>query len=78
MALACRPVRISSRDFPVPEGSAPGARSMTETEPSLAMKRTGSTRTSVPRPAGPVTLSASGRRPPQLLTYALPPASTTS
>src|SRR5215471_10875708 len=45
-------------------------KSMTVTEPSLAMKRVGSTRTSVPRPAGPVTLLVSGRRPPQLLTYA--------
>ena len=43
-------------------------RSITETEPSLAMERTGSTRTRVPCPAGPVKLSAAGRRPPQLLT----------
>ena len=41
---------------------------MTDTDPSLAMCRTGSTRTRVPRPAGPVTPSPSGRRPPQLLT----------
>src|SRR5881396_3137158 len=43
-------------------------RSTTDTEPSLEMKRTGSTRTSMPWPAGPVVLRASGRRPPQLLT----------
>ena len=46
----------------------PALRSITDTDPSLAIKRTGSTRTSVPLPAGPVTLFVSGRLPPQLLT----------
>ena len=59
-APACRPVTISDfgagfarlRTFEL-------ARSITDTEPSLAMERA-STRTCVPCPAGPVTLSALG------------------
>src|SRR5262245_8918800 len=58
-ALAWRPARISF------DGLA-SSRFTTETEPSLAMFRTASTRTVVPRPAGPVTSPAPGRRPPQL------------
>ena len=50
------------------DATSPDFVSMTETDPSLAINRTGSTRTVVPRPAGPVKLFASGRRPPQLLT----------
>ena len=41
----------------------PEFKSITETEPSLAMERA-STRTRMPSPAGPIRLSASGRRPP--------------
>ena len=68
IAEACSPVRTS--DFGLRTSDFPAAwpRSITDTEPSLAIKRTGSTRTSVPFPAGPVTLFVSGRRPPQLLT----------
>ena len=47
----------------------PGRSSVTL--PSLAMKRSGSTRTLVPRPAGPVTSPGPGLRPPQLDTYGL-------
>ena len=78
-APACKPVTISwigwgeAADEPVLSRLAgtlappASARSITDTVPSLAMERE-STRTCVPCPAGPVTLSASGRRPPQLLT----------
>ena len=44
------------------------ARGRTLTEPSLARCFSASTRTTVPRPAGPVRSPESGRRPPQLLT----------
>src|SRR4051812_7049656 len=61
-ALAWRPVRISF-------GFVLSFKSIIETEPSFAMCLTESTLTNVPFPAGPVTELASGRRPPQLLTY---------
>src|SRR5208283_3670931 len=54
IAQACRPVKSS--EFRV-LGSAFEFKLMIETEPSLAMERS-STRTRVPRPAGPVTLLA--------------------
>ncbi len=57
-ALAWSPVTISARAFP-------DSRSITVTEPSLATCFTGSTLTSVPRPAGPVSSPGRGRRPPQ-------------
>ena len=57
-ALECRPTRISVW--------RPVASSMTETLPSQAICRSGSTRTTVPRPAGPVRSPGCGRRPPQL------------
>jgi hypothetical protein len=60
-SLASRPVTVSRT-------SAPVARSRTDTEPSLATSVVGSTRTSVPRPAGPTGSSGPGRRPPWLLT----------
>ena len=53
------------------------SKSITETDPSFAMKRTGSTRTLASMPIGPVTASSLTRRPPELLTNALRPASAT-
>ncbi len=60
-ALACSPVTISAAGLFA-------ARSITVTDPSLATCCTGSTFTSVPRPAGPVRSPFAGRRPPQFET----------
>src|SRR3954469_10219306 len=51
---------------------------MTETDPSFAIFRTGSTRTRGAIPDGPVLLSPVGNRPAQLLTYAYRPTNTTT
>ena len=57
---------------------AAASRSTTDTEPSLAIFRTGSTRTGAASPDGPVASPGAGSRPAQLLTYARRPISTTS
>ena len=60
-AEGCSSTRISCL-------TTPAWRSITVTEPSLGIWRTGSTRTVVPLPAGAVRSLVPGRRPPRLLT----------
>jgi hypothetical protein len=66
-APACRPVINSQFGLRPSVPPTSWLSSIIDTDPSLAMPRA-STHVSMPRPAGPTTLSAPGRLPPKLLT----------